>query len=178
MTVRLMNRLMPAAAWRICIPMVLLALLNYQVPATAEEAVPYDQYRVLEWDDLVPAGWESPLVSKAYDEISSAEVDEASLVQELDGQLAAIPGYMKPIVYEGNEVTEFLLVPFMPHQVRAHAHVDANQMIYVYTLEPVVVEKPFEPIWVVGAMSLEPVMTDEGPAGYRMLEAVTTEYEY
>lgn len=85
---------------------------------------------------------------------------------------------MKPVIFEGNKVSEFLLVPFLPHQIRAHAHLEPNQMVYVFPLEPVVVEKPFEPIWIVGAMSLEPVMTDEGPVAYRMVEAVTTRYEY
>jgi hypothetical protein len=100
------------------------------------------------------------------------------VVEDLDGELAALPGYMKPVVYEGNKVSEFLLVPFLPHQIRAHAHLEPNQMVYVYALEPVVVEQPYEPIWIVGTMSLEPVMTDEGPAAYRMVEAVTTQYEY
>ena len=51
-------------------------------------------------------------------------------------------------------------------------------MVYVYLLEPVAVENPFAPIWVVGTITLEPVMTDEGPAAYRIVDAVTTEYEY
>ena len=126
----------------------------------------------------MPDGWEPPLVARAYDEVSEATVDERSVVEELDGQLAALPGYMRPVVFEGNEVTEFVLVPFLPHQTRSHAHLEPNQMVYVYALEPVVVEQPFEPIWIVGSMSLEPVMTDEGPAAYRMLDAVTTRYEY
>jgi hypothetical protein len=133
---------------------------------------------VLEWKDLVPEGWEPPLVAAAFDEVSEVGVDESSVVQELDGQLAALPGYMKPVVFEGNQVSEFLLVPFLPHQMQAHTHLEPNQMVYVYALEPLVVEQPFEPIWVVGAISLELVVTDEGPAAYRMVDAVATEYEY
>jgi len=157
-----------------------LAASTKPVTAYADEsdASPHDNYRVLEWSDLVPEGWEPPLVPKAYDDVAAADVDEASVVTDLDGQLSALPGYMKPIVYEGNEVSEFLLVPFLPHQISTHAHLEPNQMVYVYALEPVIVEKPFDPVWVIGAMSLEPVMTDEGPAAYRMIEAVTTEYKY
>jgi hypothetical protein len=149
-------------------------------PAVASDPAeaPHEHYRVLDWQDLVPDGWEPPLVPRAYDEVSEADVDDTSVVEDLDGELAALPGYMKPVVYEGNKVSEFLLVPFLPHQIRAHAHLEPNQMVYVYAVEPVVVEQPFEPIWIVGAMSLEPVMTDEGPAAYRMVEAVTTSYEY
>ncbi|WP_066961699.1 DUF3299 domain-containing protein [Microbulbifer sp. Q7] len=140
--------------------------------------VPHERYRVLEWKDLVPVGWEAPLVSKAYDQISTTDILKGALVPDLDEQLVAIPGYMKPVVFEGNEVSEFLLVPYLPHQVTGHTHLDPNQLIYVYTLKPVLVEQPFAPIWVVGAMSLKPVMTDEGPAGYRIVQALTTEYKY
>lgn len=130
---------------------------------------PLERYRVLEWRDLVPDGWEPPLVPKGYDKVSTAHISKGSLVSELDEKLVAIPGYIRPVIFEGNEVSEFLLVPYLPHQVTGHAHIAPNQMIYVYALEPVVVSQPFAPIWVVGAMSLEPVMTDEGPAGYRIV---------
>ena len=160
--------------------LVLLTIVGSNAPAVASDPAeaPHEHYRVLDWQDLVPDGWEPPLVPRAYDEVSEADVDDTSVVEDLDGELAALPGYMKPVVYEGNKVSEFLLVPFLPHQIRAHAHLEPNQMVYVYAVEPVVVEQPFEPIWIVGAMSLEPVMTDEGPAAYRMVEAVTTSYEY
>lgn len=157
-------------------PLLLCLLLSLPGLIAAEQ--PHEQYRLLEWKDLVPEGWEPPLVAAAFDEVTARGVDPASVVQDLDGQLAALPGYMKPVVFEGNQVSEFVLVPFLPHQTRAHAHLDANQMVYVFTLEPVVVDEPFEPIWIVGALSLESVMTDEGPAAYRMVEAVTTPYEY
>ena len=151
-------------------------------PATAERsessASPADQYRVLNWDDLVPEGWEPPLVAKGYDDVTAETVDKGAVVTDLDRQLSALPGYMKPVVYDGNAVTEFVLVPFLPHQVTAHAHLDPNQMVYVYTHEPVAVDNPLQPIWVVGAMSIEPVMTDEGPVAYRMVEAATTDYEF
>ena len=139
---------------------------------------PHENYRVLEWTDLVPEGWEPPLVPTAYGEISEADVDEASVVQALDQQLVALPGYMKPTVFEGNVVTEFILVPYLPHQITAHAHLEPNQMIYVRALEPIAVEKPLQPIWIIGTLTLQAVMTDDGPAAYQMPDAVTTEYEY
>lgn len=164
-------------SWWTWAPLAILAVVSGQVVAS-ESMEAHENYRVLEWKDLVPEGWEPPLVAEAYDEVSDADVDKNSVVRILDGQLSALPGYMKPVVYDGNKVSEFLLVPFLPHQIRAHAHLEPNQMVYVYTLEPVVVEQPFEPIWIIGTLSLESVMTDEGPAAYRMVEAVTTQYEY
>jgi hypothetical protein len=172
------NQAMPRTIRRIRVLLLMLALSGSQVLAqAADPSSAHENYRVLEWGDLVPDGWEPPLVSTAYDEVSGADVDEASVVSELDGQLAAIPGYMKPVVFEGNRVSEFVLVPYLPHQVTAHAHLEPNQMVYVVALEPVVVEQPFAPIWIVGTLSLAPTMTDEGPAAYRMVDSVTTHYE-
>ena len=169
-----MSRSLQLSTW-----MLLACVSGYEVASASEPSeTPHENYRVLEWQDLVPDGWEPPLVSRAYDEVSDASVDETSVVKDLDRQLAALPGYMKPVVYEGNQVSEFLLVPYLPHQIKAHAHLEPNQMVYVYAMEPVVVEKPFDPIWVVGTVSLEAVMTDEGPAAYRIVDAVTTEYDY
>lgn len=148
------------------------------IPGSGEPVEPHERYRVLEWKDLVPTGWEPPVVPESYDEVGVGSFDKNSVVQELDRQLVAMPGFMKPVVFEGNQVTEFLLVPFLPHHMRQHAHLEANQMVYVYLLEPLQVENPLAPVWVVGTLTLEPVMTDEGPAAYRVADAVTAEYEY
>lgn len=157
-----------------------IALLIFSACVSASEQAedPLAQYRVLDWKELVPEGWEPPLVPESYDEVGTATVDKASVVTDLDQQLAALPGYMKPVVFEGNEVSEFVLVPFLPFHTRQHAHLDANQMVYVYLLEPVKVDNPLKPLWVVGTITLEAVMTDEGPTAYRIVDGVITEYEY
>ena len=157
---------------------VVLLISTAPVLGSGESEEPHNRYRVLEWNELVPEGWEPPLVPEPFDEVDAASVDDDSVVAELDQQLAALPGFMKPIVFEGNQVSEFLLVPFLPHHTRQHAHLDANQMVYVYMLEPLEVENPLAPVWVVGTITLDSVMTDEGPAAYRFVDAVTTEYEY
>ena len=157
---------------------VALLISATSVAESGDSKEPHSQYRVLEWMDLVPEGWEPPLVSEPYDEVGTNSIDKHSVVPELDQQLIALPGFMKPVVFDGNQVSEFLLVPLLPHHTRQHAHLDANQMLYVYLLEPVQVENPFLPVWVVGTITLEPVMTDEGPAAYRINDGVTTNYQY
>lgn len=139
---------------------------------------PAAQYKVLEWSALVPTDWEAPLIPPAHDEVAAGAVEPGAVVGELNQQLIALPGFMKPIVFEENTVSEFLLVPFLPHHTKSHAHLEANQMIYVSLLEPVSIEKPFDPVWIVGTLSTSAVMTDEGPAGYSISDAVLTEYKY
>ena len=149
-----------------------------QTLATTDETPPEAQYRILAWEDLAPEDWEPPIIPKAHDEAQATPVEPSAVVAELDQQLVALPGFMKPIVFEGNYVSEFILVPLLPHHTRQHAHLDSNQMIYVNLLEPLKVENPLNPLWVVGTLTVESVFTEEGPVAYRIADATTTEYEY
>lgn len=162
------------------------------VSGFGETGSPQDNYRVLDWIDLVREGWEPPLLL-SEEEVVSPGIDESSLVPELDQKLVALPGFMRPVVREGDmlahdhdhqhspgvtKVSEFLLVPFLPQHPCQHALWDPNQVVYVNLIEPVLVDKPNEPIWVVGTITLDSTMTDDGPSAYRIVDAVTTNYEY
>ena len=136
------------------------------------------QYHMLEWVDLVPEGWEPPLIPPGHDSAESTQVPVEAVVAKLDRQTVTLPGFMKPLVFEGNEVFKFLLVPFLPHHTKQHAHLDANQMVHVSLLEPVIVDKPLAPIWVIGTITVDAVLTEEGPAAYSIGDAVMTEYKY
>jgi hypothetical protein len=131
----------------------------------------------LEWPELVPEGWEPPIIAPAYDKGAAHVVDEQSRVSELDGIRVRLPGYLKPIVYEGRSVSEFLLVPYLPHHVTQHAHLESNQMVYVQLQESIEIDNPFEPIWVSGTMQLKAVATDEGPAAYSIVKATASQYQ-
>ena len=149
--------------------------LGATLPAWTAIGTP-EQARVLEWQNLVPTGWEPPIIAPAYDEAAAQTVDTAALVQALDGKLVRLPGYMKPIVFRGRTVTEFLLVPFLPQHVTQHAHLEPNQMVYVVLEDGFDVENPFKPVWVTGTLNLETRQTDEGPAGYSVAGATVSEY--
>ena len=174
-----------------------LALLALVIPLelSAQDEDPASQYQVLEWKDLVAEGWKRPILL-SEEEVSSPSIDPSSLVPELDQKLVAIPGFMRPAVKEGQpqlvhdhdheheqmsagtRVTEFVLVPFLPQNPCSHALWDPNQVVYVNLLEPVLVEDPESPVWVVGTITLDNIMTDDGLSAYRILDAVTTNYEY
>lgn len=175
--------------------LVMLAILSGHAPVTASEPLDarLEQYRVLEWKDLVHEGWERPLLLTEK-EVSSPRIDPSSLVPELDQKLVAIPGFMRPAVQQGEQVlahehehrdltggtrvSEFLLVPFLPQNPCSHALWDPNQVVYVNLLEPVLVDNPESPVWVVGTITLDNIMTDDGLAAYRLVDAVTTDYKY
>ncbi|KAA1189586.1 DUF3299 domain-containing protein [Pseudohalioglobus sediminis] len=150
----------------------------YGHTAAAADNLPEAQYRVLAWEELVPEDWEPPVIPRAHNEARATPVDPAAAVASLDQQLVALPGFMKPVVFAENQVSEFILVPLLPHHTQHHAHLDVNQMVYVKLLEPLRVENPMTPLWVIGTMTVQSVFTDEGPVAYRIADGVTTEYEY
>ena len=157
----------------------IIAMMSLAVAGVrAESADITENYRVLEWPDLVPEGWEPPLVAPAHDEVEARGVDPASVVAALDNTLVALPGYRVPVVFEENQVTEFLLVPMLPHHTKQHAHLEPNQRVYVRLIEPIPVENPLQPVWVVGSLTLDAMFTDSGMAAYGIVDALSTPYEY
>ena len=175
------------------ISVVSLHMFNDSVLASDPIEEPHTQYQVLEWEDLLAEGWERPVLLSKED-VASPSVDESSLVPELDDKLVALPGFMRPVVSEGElmsehlhvhkdlsegiYVSQFLLVPFLPQNPCSHALWDPNQVVYIDLLEPMQVTNPEEPVWVIGTITHADILTDDGPAGYRIADAVTTNYEY
>jgi hypothetical protein len=148
------------------------------VGAGAEAGTVDGSHRLLDWKDLVSPTWEPPLILPAPDDDGHVVIDPASLVSALDNTPVKLPGYMVPIKYTGNEVTEFLLIPFLEHHVPLHMHHEANQMVYVSLTNPLPVANPYEPFWVEGVITLESVETDEGDTGYHLIDAAAYVYKY
>mgnify|MGYP001812179374 FL=1 len=106
-----------------------------------------------------------------------------ALVPELDGANVRIAGYLLPIEFKGDKVTEFLLVPF----VGACIHVPpppANQIVHVRYNEGFKTRGVFAPVWVNGAMatrlSRENLHLVDGAAdvsvGYRLVAKSVESY--
>ena len=73
---------------------------------------------------------------------------------DLEGELIRMPGYVLPLEYDGERVTEFLLVPF----VGACIHTPPpppNQIIHVKVESGFKSTGMFEPVWVDGVIRAE-----------------------
>jgi hypothetical protein len=76
----------------------------------------------------------------------------------LEGRDLRIRGHVLPVVADGNLVSEFLLVPWVG--ACSHAGTPApNQIIRVRTPQPVAVYRPYETVWVSGALRLRETQT-------------------
>ncbi len=152
------------------------SVLLMPVTVTAEQVNPY---ATLEWSELVPDDWQPPLILPAPPEGDAPSVvDRESLVKELDEKKVSIAGFMVPIKFDSNIVSEFLLVPFLEQHVQGHIHHDSNQMVYVYLQEPRAIQNPYAPVLVKGEMKVRSVDTDEGPTGYAIEQGSMEDYTY
>lgn len=87
------------------------------------------------------------------------------VVQNMDGEVIRIPGYVVPIDLEANSVREFLLVPYLG----ACIHVPPpppNQVIYVKSKEDYEIDDLFDPVWVTGKIRIGSTSTDLAEASY------------
>ena len=116
-------------------------------------------------------------------EMEIRRLDE-QLVRTLDGQFVKIPGFALPLEFDGIAVQEFLLVPY----VGACIHVPPppqNQMVFVKLSEPYVISSLFQPVWIVGRITVQrtekilPVVDGKIPvaAGYTIEGATVEPYE-
>jgi len=77
-----------------------------------------------------------------------------TVVETLDGQHVRMPGYVLPLEFDGEKVTEFLLVPF----VGACIHVPPpppNQIVHVFHPQGFENQGLFTPVWVEGTIATE-----------------------
>lgn len=93
---------------------------------------------------------------------------------DLDETEVTIPGYLLPITFDGADVSEFLLVPF----VGACVHVPPpppNQLIFVTYERGYPVSSLFEPVTVTGQLTVRDVDTELAEVGYT-IDAATVRH--
>jgi len=87
------------------------------------------------------------------DETAKKLEDQKSVANSsLDGKLVRLPGYLLPIEFAGNRVTEFLLVPWVGACIHTPPP-QPNQIVYVKADKPYEIKRTFDPVWVTGRMS-------------------------
>ena len=138
-----------------------------------------DDARELTWDDLIPdaEGTEQPGDS-SFDDPFAMPVLPMGVVEELDGVLVKIPGFVVPLeVSAEGKVSEFLLVPYFGACIH-YPPPPANQIVYITAEEPMDLESTWEPIWATGELKTEFRESDLAYSGYTMAAQAIEIYEY
>jgi len=141
--------------------------------------------RALDWNDLAPemssaAQSAAMELNLRIDQMSNDEIAEAmatiqsggnDLVMELDDTDVSIEGYLVPLDFESEEVSEFVLVPYFG----ACIHVPpppANQIVYVKFREALAMSEfetqMYSPFKVKGRIKASPAKTNLADVGYQM----------
>ncbi len=139
-------------------------------------------YRVIAWDELVPAGWD-PM--KEFKDLNLASLtdndpramqlmkrvrevwDNAPANAALDGKPVRIPGFVVPLE-EGKEgMTEFLLVPYFGACIHSPPP-PANQIIHVRPKEAAAGLRSMDAVWISGTLQREKGDSYMGASSYRM----------
>jgi len=155
------------------LPLLLLGLLIILAPALTLGAEPgaAPKPRKVFWDALIPPGWMPPETNIDHffegAQPDALPIDQAPVVPEMDGQLISLPGYVVPVRSVGEDLQEFLLVPYFG----ACVHVPPpppNQIILVTLDKPIRLKDPYDAYWVTGVLSTKSASTTLAQTGYTM----------
>lgn len=151
----------------------------------------------LDWDALIPEEWrpEKLLEDLSEDGASLDDIqdddpraeqvmeklmalwDQAPVVESLDGKRVKLPGFVVPVEFDLNELSEFLLVPYYG----ACIHVPpppANQTVHVVLPEGKSYRAGvFDTVWVTGVLRIERFSSEMADAGYRLEALAIAPYE-
>lgn len=151
------------------IPLFISLLLTLNV-AKAE------QTKEVYWEDLVPQGFVVPPVPIDHNGNMTQAQPNAPLVEELNGELVKIPGFVVPLEGDADAITEFLLVPYFG----ACVHVPpppSNQIVYVTFAEGVPIDNLYDAVWVTGTLSTDGWQGDIASVGYRLSGTAVSAFE-
>ncbi len=146
--------------------------------------------RQITWDALMPAGEDEVLAELMKKNAARADkVEEGgpgdemvqvgtfNVVEALDGEPIRMPGYVVPFNFNSDdEYSEFLLVPYFGACIHTPPP-PPNQIVYVQTDAPVVVEDIWTPVWVEGEMQTARHEDGMGDAAYTLNLAKLEIYE-
>lgn len=157
-------------------------------------AQPSPDATTIGWADLIPEGATaedvfarfetrleeveigSPEATALYQEMQ-AEFDPGAVNTGLDGEKIWLAGFVAPLTYDDDIITEFLLVP----SFGACIHVPPpppNQTILVSVAKEdgLTFEDAWGAVWVEGTMTLEYATTDLAEASYTITSAISGVY--
>jgi hypothetical protein len=114
------------------------------------------------------------LLQKLRDGMAAYEQYGATPVSKLNGQVIRLPGYVLPLEFGGEAVSEFFLVPNVGACIHTPAP-PANQIVLVKLNQTYKIKELYDAVWVTGKLK---VVRIERELGYRDgAGSVTSTYE-
>ena len=165
---------------------------EYEAPVATP---PPDGFREVTWEDLIPPGSSGAEISARFDERIAevepgspeadeifaelqAEYDNQPVNPELAGEDIQLAGFVAPLNYSGELITEFLLVPYFGACIHVPPPpVNQTVMVTLAEGEGLSIDDSWGAVWVVGTLTVDGADTDLATAGYTITGAQTGVYD-
>ncbi|HNC52569.1 MAG TPA: DUF3299 domain-containing protein [Accumulibacter sp.] len=153
-------------------------------------APPAAGYEEIGWDALIPQDWDPRQAFKGLDLATLTDADpramealrrlkdtwdNAPVESSLRGRRIRIAGFLVPLERKGEEVSEFLLVPYFGACIHTPPP-PANQIIHVVSAKPLKGAQSMDPVWVSGTLEIGRAESAFGTSGYRMRAELVAPY--
>jgi hypothetical protein len=150
-------------------------------------------FKTIEWNDLIPEedlnvlmnppGYIDDLEDTEFEDDISAQltinVDSAAndryqqalvstnIIEKMNGQSIRIPGFVVPVEFDEESITEFFLVPYFGACIHSPPP-PPNQIIYVHAPKGLKLETLYDPFWISGELSTSLVKNYMATAAYSL----------
>ena len=115
-------------------------------------------------DQLTGQGLDVPgLLKKMSDVMARYRRSQSMAVPALDGQEVRLPGYVLPLEFGGEAVSEFFLVPYVGACIHTPPP-SANQIVLVKLQQSYKLNELYDAVWVTGRMK---IVKNDRNLGYR-----------
>jgi len=141
-----------------------------------------DGYKEIDWEALIPQDWDpkkalvgldlsklddnDPRANEALARLRNSWA-EAPVAESMNNARIRIAGFVVPLEFVGDKVTEFLLVPYFGACIHLPPP-PPNQIIHVFASKPLTRKQATRPVWVSGMLTTTRSNTEFGSAGYRL----------
>ena len=155
--------------------------------------LPSPTFKTIEWNDLIPEedlnvlmnppGYIDDLEDTAFDDDISAQltinVDSAAndryqqalvstnIIEEMNGLSVRIPGFVVPVEFDEESITEFFLVPYFGACIHSPPP-PPNQIMYVHAPKGLKLDTLYDPFWISGKLSTSMVENYMATAAYSL----------
>ena len=163
------------------------------VKTETTKKIPSPTFKTIEWNDLIPEedlnvlmnppGYIDDLEDTAFDDDISAQltinIDSAAndryqqalvstnIIEEMNGLSVRIPGFVVPVEFDEESITEFFLVPYFGACIHSPPP-PPNQIMYVHAPKGLKLDTLYDPFWISGKLSTSLVENYMATAAYSL----------
>ena len=172
----------------------LKSLIEQQVTIKEKPEKPTPtSFKTLDWDSLMPeedlnallnppnyldqiedGAFEDQISDQLQIDFDSALNDRyqqalvsTKIIEQLDGQLVRIPGFVVPVEFDEQSITEFFLVPYFGACIHSPPP-PPNQIIYVHAPNGLQLNTLYDPFWISGTINTTLVENYMATAAYSL----------